>query len=156
MNTWKSSPLLVGVLLAPPVLAQTPAPADAAVYMITPRDGQKVRSPVTVRFGLRNMGVTRAGDTTANMGHHHLLVNVADPIDATQPIPTDRRHLHFGRGQTETQLDLPPGRHTLQLVFGDAEHKLFSPPVASSKITITVLRPRLPQTSSRQSDRAQP
>ena len=143
--------LLVANVLAASVLAwlstgamsQTPAPEDALLYIIYPRDGQKVSGPFWVRFGLRNMGVTRAGDTAANVGHHHLLVDAdAKDLDQTAPIPTDRRHLHFGGGQTETRLDLPPGKHTLQLVLGDAEHKIFKPPVISKKITITVLEPR--------------
>lgn len=136
--------LLAGcaVPLADSAQAQTPAPADAQVYIIYPRDGQRIRGAFPVRFGLRNMGVTRAGDTTANMGHHHLLVDAVDEIDPTEPIPTDKQHLHFGAGQTETRLDLPPGRHTLQLVLGDAEHKPFKPLLASRKITVTVLPPR--------------
>jgi len=125
-------------------LAQTPAPPNAEVYIIYPQDGQKIKGPFTVRFGLRGMGVTRAGDTTANVGHHHLLVDAEGELSRTDPIPTDRRHLHFGGGQTETQLDLPPGKHSLQLVLGDAEHKLFNPPVISKKITVTVLDPNAP------------
>ncbi len=150
MTRWIRSALVVStIMLSLPATAQTPAPPDATVYIITPRDGQRVRSPMTVRFGLRNMGVTRAGDTTPNMGHHHLLVDVTEPVDESEPLPTDRRHLHFGAGQTETQLDLPPGRHTLQLVLGDAEHKPFKPLVASKKVTITVVPPRQPKTSAR-------
>jgi hypothetical protein len=150
MTKWIRSALVVSTIMLPlPATAQTPAPPDATVYIITPRDGQRVRSPITVRFGLRNMGVTRAGDTTPNMGHHHLLVDVTEPVDESEPLPTDRRHLHFGAGQTETQLDLPPGRHTLQLVLGDAEHKPFKPLVASKKVTITVVPPRQPKTSAR-------
>lgn len=122
--------------------AQTPAPADAELYIISPQDGQRVRGPFTVRFGLRNMGVTHAGDTTPNMGHHHLLVDATDEIDPTEPIPTDKQHLHFGAGQTETRLDLKPGRHTLQLVLGDAEHRPFRPLLASKTVTVTVLPPR--------------
>ena len=134
MNRWMQRALMASTITLPiPVGAQTPAPPDAVVYIITPREGQRVRSPITVRFGLRNMGVTRAGDTTPNMGHHHLLVDVTDPIEPNEPLPTDRKHLHFGAGQTETQLDLPPGKHTLQLVLGDAEHKPFNPVVASNK-----------------------
>jgi hypothetical protein len=131
------------------VIAQTPAPAGALVYIIWPRDGQRVRNPVTVRFGLRNMGVTRAGDTAPNVGHHHLLVDVDTLPDPKEPIPTDKKHLHFGGGQTEVQLDLAPGRHTLQLVLGDAEHKLFNPPVISKKISITVAKPIPARTSGR-------
>jgi len=106
--------------------------------------GSDDKGPFTVRFGLRGMGVTRAGDTTAHVGHHHLLVDAEGELSRTNPIPTDRRHLHFGGGQTETQLDLPPGKHSLQLVLGDAEHKLFNPPVISKKITVTVLDPNAP------------
>jgi Domain of unknown function (DUF4399) len=150
MNGWMQRTIVVSTIMLPiPVGAQTPAPPDAVVYIITPREGQRVRSPITVRFGLRNMGVTRAGDTTPNMGHHHLLVDVTDPVEPNEPLPTDRKHLHFGAGQTETQLDLPPGKHTLQLVLGDAEHKPFNPVVASNKVTITVVKPRPPRTSAR-------
>ena len=125
-----------------PAAAQTSAPADAVLYIIYPRDGQRIRGPFPVRFGLRNMGVTHAGDKTPNMGHHHLLVDVDDQVDPTEPLPTDKQHLHFGAGQTETRLDLPPGRHTLQLVLGDAEHRPFNPIVISKRITVTVLPPR--------------
>jgi hypothetical protein len=138
----------IGALLAasfgfsPPATAQTPAPAEAHLYIIYPYDGLRVRGSFPVRFGLRNMGVTHAGDATPNTGHHHLLVDVNEELDLTEPIPTDRQHLHFGAGQTETRLDLPPGRHTLQLILGDAEHKPFKPLVISKKITVTVLPPR--------------
>jgi hypothetical protein len=59
-------------------------------------------------------------------------------LNPNEPIPSDKSHLHFGAGQTETQLDLAPGKHTLQLVLGDAKHYPFSPPVVSEKITIRV------------------
>jgi hypothetical protein len=137
--------MLAGVfaLVFQAAFAQTPAPEDAYLYIIYPRDGQRISGPFWVRFGLRNMGVTRAGDTAPNVGHHHLLVNAdAKDLDPNAPIPTDRRHLHFGGGQTETRLDLPPGKHSLQLVLGDAEHKIFKPPVISKKVTITVVQPR--------------
>ena len=120
------------------------APKDARLYFITPHDGQRVRSGFWVRFGLRNMGVTHAGDDFQNSGHHHLYVDVKEPINPKEPIPQDKSHLHFGAGQTETLLELPRGTHTLQLVLGDAKHFPFNPPVASDKITIRVIdaRPR--------------
>jgi Domain of unknown function (DUF4399) len=121
-------------------VAQTLAPSDAYLYIIWPNDGERVKSPFWVRFGLRNMGVTRAGDTAANVGHHHLLIDVNDSLDPSEPIPSDKNHLHFGGGQTETRLELPPGPHTLQLVLGDAEHRLFKPVVASKKIRIVVTK----------------
>jgi uncharacterized protein DUF4399 len=133
--------MVAGLMItASTALGQTAAPSDAYLYIITPRDGARVRSPVIVRFGLRNMGVTRAGDTAPNVGHHHLLVDAKAVPDAKEPIPTDKTHLHFGSGQTETKLDLPRGHHTLQLVLGDAEHRIFKPPVISRKIRIQVVK----------------
>ncbi len=124
-----------GAALAEP----TPAPKDAALYFITPRNGQRLQNPVVVTFGLRNMGIAPAGVRTANTGHHHLFVDVDEPLDPRSPIPQDKKHLHFGAGQTETKLDLAPGPHTLQLVLGDADHVPFDPPLVSKKIRIVVL-----------------
>lgn len=114
------------------------APKDAYLYIIWPPDGATIKGAFWCRFGLRNMGVTHAGDDFPNSGHHHLLVDVKEPLDPNEPIPQDKNHLHFGAGQTEARIDLPPGRHTLQLVLGDAKHIPFDPPVVSKKITITV------------------
>jgi hypothetical protein len=116
----------------------TPAPKDAQVYFIWPTDGAVIKGAFWARFGLRNMGVTQAGSTFANAGHHHLLINVKDSLDLKEPIPQDKSHLHYGAGQTEARIELPPGKHTLQLVLGDAKHYPFNPPVISKKITITV------------------
>jgi hypothetical protein len=115
-----------------------PAPKDVVLYFITPHDGAKIRGGFWCRFGLRNMGVTHAGDTYQNSGHHHLLIDVNDPIDPKEPIAQDKSHLHFGAGQTEAYIELPRGRHTLQLVLGDAQHYPFNPPVVSSKITVRI------------------
>lgn len=127
------------VLLSSAAYAQgKTAPKDARLYFITPHDGSVVRSGFWVRFGLRNMGVTHAGDTYQNSGHHHLLIDVKDPINPKEPIPQDKSHLHFGAGQTEAFIELPRGRHTLQLVLGDAQHYPFDPPLVSDKISIRV------------------
>lgn len=127
------------VMLPYRALAAGPAaPKDAYLYIIWPPDGATIKGAFWCRFGLRNMGVTHAGDDFPNSGHHHLLVDVNDPLDPNEPIPQDKNHLHFGAGQTEARIDLPPGRHTLQLVLGDAKHIPFNPSVVSRKITITV------------------
>ena len=135
--------VLAGALLAGllPVIAfsqGTPAPADAFLYIIWPPDGATVKGAFWCRFGLRNMGVTQAGSDAPHSGHHHLLIDADEPLDPNEPIPQDKNHLHFGAGQTEALIDLPPGEHTLQLVLGDARHYPFSPPVVSKKIAITV------------------
>lgn len=88
------------------------------------------------------MGVTRAGDDAPNVGHHHLMVDMKEALSPDDPIPTDKTHLHFGGGQTETVLDLAPGWHTLQLVLGDHQHRLFDPVVESEKIRILVVHPQ--------------
>jgi len=128
---------LVLLLFSPLALAGTPAPENAEAYLISPADGATVTSPVTVRFGLRNMGVAPAGVERENTGHHHLLIDTGLP-PMNQPIPGDDHHRHFGGGQTEATLELEPGSHTLQLLLGDHNHVPHDPPVMSEPITITV------------------
>jgi hypothetical protein len=117
----------------------TPADPRATLYIGWPNDGQVLPSgkPFRVWFGLRYMGVAPSGVEFPNTGHHHLLIDTdLPPMD--QKIPSDRKHLHFGAGETETTLELPPGNHTLQLLLGDANHVPHKPPVYSKKITIIV------------------
>jgi Domain of unknown function (DUF4399) len=123
---------------APAAAARTPAPPDAYLYIGWPNDGQTLKAGrIKVWFGARNIGVAPAGITTPKTGHHHLLINVPVP-PLGEPIPNDKNHLHFGAGQTETVLDLPPGTYTLQLLMGDADHVPHNPPVVSKRITIQV------------------
>ena len=129
--------LLATLLASAPAFARTPAPAGANVYIISPADGETVSSPVTVKFGLSGMGVAPAGVDKPNTGHHHLLIDTGLPALDT-PIPADANHKHFGGGQTETVIELAPGKHTLQLIMGDMNHIPHEPPVSSQSITITV------------------
>ncbi len=114
------------------------SPEGAMSYIIAPQNGQAVSSPVTVQFGLKGMGVAPAGIQMENTGHHHLMIDVDELPDMSQPLPADDNHIHFGKGQTETTLDLAPGTHTLQLILGNWAHTPHDPPVVSEKITITV------------------
>lgn len=114
------------------------ADTNARVFIAEPADGAVVSSPVTVKFGLENMTVIPAGISHPNSGHHHLLVDVEKLPDLSQPIPADVRHIHFGKGQKETTLELTPGPHTLQLLMGDHLHRPHNNPVLSEKVTITV------------------
>jgi hypothetical protein len=142
MTRW----LALALVLVPMIAAAGPnqAPPDAELYFIAPTNGQTIRRPFWDTMGLRNMGVTRAGDKAPGAGHHHLLIDVDEKtIEPDEPIPQDKNHLHFGAGQTEARIELPPGRHTLQLVLGDSEHLPFgNPPLVSKKITVNVVRPR--------------
>jgi hypothetical protein len=115
------------------------APAGAEVYFIAPQNGAKLHSPVTIKFGLKGMGIAPAGIKFDNTGHHHLLVDTdLSEVKLDAPMPATDKIVHFGKGQTETTLTLPPGKHTLQLVFADYLHQSFDPPLTSKKITITV------------------
>jgi hypothetical protein len=128
---------------APAAKGNTPSPADAYVYIGWPNNGEVINASrlpegrFRVWFGLRNMGVAPAGVSVPNTGHHHLLIDVElPPLD--QEIPSDKNHLHFGHGQTETVLELSPGRHTLQLLLADKDHIPHKPPVYSKVTTIIV------------------
>ena len=122
-----------GLLLSSGARADHPV-----VYIIAPAHGEVVSSPVQVRFGLRGMGIAPAGVDRANTGHHHLLIDVAELPALDQPVPSDASHRHFGKGQTEVELELEPGEHTLQLLLGDKSHMPHDSALISEKITITV------------------
>jgi hypothetical protein len=129
--------VLACLLLAGSALAQQPSPPGAKVYFIEPKDGATVTNPVRVVMGLRGMGVAPAGVEKENTGHHHLIVDT-EFKDLEYSIPNDEQHRHFGGGQTEAEVTLPPGQHTLYLLFADENHIPHQPPVMSEKITITV------------------
>ena len=111
--------------------------AEARVYFINLEDGDEVESPFLIQFGLSEMGIAPAGIDRENTGHHHLLINVKD-LDFSKPIPASKNHIHFGGGQTESLVELPPGDYSLQLVLGDMTHTPHTPPIISKQINITV------------------
>ena len=127
-----------GAPTAAAALPRTPAPAGAEVYIISPKDGAVVRNPVLVQFGLKGMGIAPAGIKFDNSGHHHLLIDTDPPAAMGAPLPATDKIVHFGKGQTETTLNLSPGKHTLQLLFADLNHVPHAPPLLSPKISITV------------------
>lgn len=114
-----------------------PGKVQTELYFIAPADGATISSPVTVRFGLRGYGVAPAGVEKPGTGHHHLLID-ADLPELDKPIVKDKNHLHFGAGETETEIELAPGQHRLQLLLGDFAHIPHQPPVVSKPITITI------------------
>lgn len=119
--------------------AQTPSPPGAKVYIINIQDGATVKSPFLVQFGMSGMGVAPAGVEKPNTGHHHLVIDATLTEEEMQaPVTVDEKHVHFGAGQTEAMVTLPPGKHTLQLVLGDWSHIPHKPAVMSKPITVTV------------------
>jgi len=134
---------LFSALLIAPVNAfaesmMSDAPANAEVYFVQPSDGATVEGTFKVVFGLRNMGVAPAGVDKAGIGHHHLLIDTGVPSDLSKSLPANDQIKHFGGGQTETEITLQPGEHTLRLLMGNYAHVPHSPPVVSEQITITV------------------
>ncbi|OEC61415.1 MULTISPECIES: DUF4399 domain-containing protein [Pseudomonadaceae] len=119
-------------------MPRTPAPEGAKVYFIEPANGATVDKTFTVKFGLKGMGVAPAGVDAPATGHHHLLIDLDQEPAMNMPLPMTDNLKHFGKGQTETEVTLPPGKHTLQLLVGDKNHVPLDPPVISEKITVTV------------------
>ena len=140
MKNLLSRVALASVLMGASVIAMaaTPAPEGAKVSILSPADGATVDKTFTVKFGVEGIKLAPAGDQTPNTGHHHLLIDVDQPIAAGQVIPADANHVHFGKAQTETEVTLAPGKHTLQLELADKNHMTFEPVIVSKKITVNV------------------
>ena len=133
-----SERITVEVPATPAEKPRSAAAPGARVFFIDLQDGATIPSRAKIRFGAEGIAVTPAGTTSANGGHHHLLVDTElPPLD--REIPSDFNYLHFGRGQTEVELSLPPGEHTLQLLMGDHEHVPHDPPVVSPRIRVRVV-----------------
>ena len=115
----------------------TPSPSNASVYFLSPADEESINGKVKVRFGLENFGVAPAGIQIENTGHHHLIID-ADLPTLNLPIPADDNYVHFGKGQTEVELELSKGTHTLQLLLGDFRHIPHDPPIYSKRIEVYV------------------
>ena len=122
----------------PAGVEQQKAPKGASVFIVSPKNGETVSQEFTVKFGVKGIAIRPAGDPTPGTGHHHLLVDAAELPPGSAPIPNDATHKHFGKGQTEATITLPPGDHTLQLEFADLAHVPFAPAIVSKKITVHV------------------
>ncbi len=146
MKSIKSLLIVAALALPGQVFAgETPSAENAKVYFVNLEDGTAVTSPFKVVFGLSGMGIAPAGVEKENTGHHHLLLNrppLGQGEDGVEEfeygLPSDENHVHFGKGQTETTLDLPSGKHSLQMVLGDFSHVPHDKPVTSDVIEITV------------------
>ena len=143
--------ILIGLSMTSLGLGQTkagptPSPKGAAEYFIDLKNGATIPEKTTIHFGLHGMGVAPAGSEKANSGHHHLLIDTdLPPLD--ESIPADPNHLHFGAGQTEAEVTLTPGDHTLQLLLGDKDHIPHNPPVMSERILVHVTAAGQPATA---------
>jgi hypothetical protein len=110
--------------------------AQQSVSFVEPKDGATITSPFKVKFAVQGMDVKPAGDMTANTGHHHLLIN-AGAVKAGEVVPADETHIHFGKGQTETEVKLPPGNYVLTMQFANGLHQSYGPAMSTSiKVTV--------------------
>lgn len=107
-----------------------------SVSLVEPADGATVSSPFKVRFGVKGMVVEPAGDILPNSGHHHLVIN-GEAVPTGQSVPFTDRSLHFGKGQTETEITLPPGSYTLTAQFANGAHQSYGKPM-SRTVRVTV------------------
>lgn len=133
--------LSINVLVIPQAIALdliSHAPVEAQAYIIEPIDGAIVPETFAVKFGLSGMDLVPAGVEQENSGHHHLLIDQPELPDLSTSLPSTEQIRHFGKAQTETELTLPSGEHTLQLVLGNYLHIPHDNPVISEQITITV------------------
>lgn len=128
----KMKSLILGALLA----FTTHFAFAQSVDFVEPKEGATVSSPFKVIFAVKGMTVAPAGDMTQNTGHHHLLINAAS-IPEGNVIPFDETHIHFGKGQTETEVALPPGKYKLTLQFANGAHQSYGSKLSKS-IEITV------------------
>jgi hypothetical protein len=125
-------------------IALPAVPAGAKVSFVAPRDGEKITGPlengkvsVKVQMGAEGIAIKPAGPVEAGSGHHHILID-ADPLPAGTVVPKDETHLHFGQGQTEANLPLSIGEHTLTMQLADGIHRSYGPALASTiKINVT-------------------
>jgi hypothetical protein len=125
------STLVCGSALGGP----TQSAGGAELYFVDLKDGATIPTKVVIRFGLRGMGIAPAGEDRESTGHHHLLIDAELP-SLDQPITNDANHLHFDAGETEAEITLAPGTHTLQLLLGDKDHIAHNPAVMSQRIRV--------------------
>ena len=130
--------LLIVCLFLPLSLfaGETPSPEGAKAYFVDLKDGETVKSPFLVRFGLtEQMGIAPALADWPDTGHFHLIID-SKPPNPDRPI--SKKHLHLHKGQREAIVELKQGRHTLQILLGDYSHMPHDPPVMSEQITVNV------------------
>ncbi|WP_456417776.1 DUF4399 domain-containing protein [Thiolapillus sp.] len=140
MNKRKIGILFPVLLFTTDAYAHSPG-KDASVFFKNLQDGDTISTSYKVEFGIKGYGIVPAGTRDKRRhtaGHHHLLVNYPGAPAMDEPLPRSEHCIHFDAGETETILNLPPGKHTLQLLLGDETHEPLEPPLISEKITVTV------------------
>jgi len=109
---------------------------ENGVYFVTPKNGEVVKNPVKLVFGVNGMEVEPAGVAAEGKGHHHVAID-GTFVEKGVVVPADSMSIHYGKGQLETELTLTPGKHTLTMQFADGFHQSYGE-AWSKTIEITV------------------
>jgi hypothetical protein len=113
---------------------------EPQAYFTNVKDADVIEAPFVLRFGLSMRGLVPAGKTVDRAGHHHLLVNQPLPLDFKKPLPFTEKYIHFGKGQMEHVVDLPPGSYTFNLLLADQGHIPYF--VYSKPVRLTIAQRR--------------
>lgn len=113
------------------VAETTESKVEPEVFFILPRNGDVVSSPVKITMGVKGMEVEPAGEVREGKGHHHLIIN-GSYIEKGTVVPANDTHIHYGKGQTEVELELPPGKHTITMQFADGVHVSYGESMSST------------------------
>ena len=109
-------------------------PDGAKVVFSNLKNNSTITSPFKLQMGVEVIKIDTAGPVVVGSGHHHLLINAGDSIPAGGIIPKDSAHVHFGKGQTEYELNLAPGKYKLTLQLADGLHRSYG-----SKLATTIM-----------------
>ncbi|HSU27412.1 MAG TPA: DUF4399 domain-containing protein [Chitinophagaceae bacterium] len=112
-------------------------PAGSKVEFKSPANNATVSSPFKIEMNAVGIRVDTAGPVIPGVGHHHLIVDAEDFLPTGEMTPKDSTHIHFGKGQTEYTISLPPGKHKLALQFADGLHRSYGQQL-SATITVNV------------------
>lgn len=107
-------------------------PEGAKVFFKNLKDGATVSSPLKVEMGVENIKIDTAGPVVNGSGHFHIFIDAEDALTSGTVVPTDSAHIHYGRGQVETTLNLNPGKHKLTIQFADGLHRSYGDKLATT------------------------
>jgi hypothetical protein len=139
LNNTKLIILLFAIVISacqPTTQSNEKAAAEPSVFFKNIQMGAILSSPFLVEMGVEGMEVEKAGMINELKGHHHIIIN-SNFIADGDIVPANAQHIHFGGGQTETQLDLEAGNYSLTLQFADGMHQSYGEKM-SKTINVTV------------------
>ena len=126
--------------MAATLTAASPAYAKGknSVFFTNVKDGDTVPSKFTYKFEVTGYTLSPAADgIKEGTGHHHMIIDEGDFVASGVGIPMDATHKHYGKAQSEGELELEPGKHKITLQFANALHESYGNEFAKT-ITVNV------------------